>query len=98
MRERGGMADLGVRRAGWIHGLRETEVEDFDGAVGADFDIGGFEIAVDDSLFMSGFESLSDLPCDGQGLGDRYRPAGDGSREILTFDKFHHERNDRTGS
>ena len=48
----------------------EAEVKNLDHAVGADFDVRGFEITMNDALFMRGFEGLGDLARDGQGLGD----------------------------
>ena len=50
------------RRAGRVHRLGEAEVEDLHGAVGADLDVRGFEIAVDDPLLVGGLEGLGDLP------------------------------------
>ena len=56
-----------ARRAGRVHRLGEAEVEDLHGAVGADLDVRGFEIAVDDPLFVGGLEGLGDLPGDRAG-------------------------------
>ena len=70
MGQGGRVRDIRVRCAGRIHGLGEAEVENLDRAVGADLDVRGFEITMNDALFMRGFEDLGDLARDGQGLGD----------------------------
>ena len=49
------------RAAGRLHRLCQAEVEHLDGAVGADLDVGGLEVAVDDALLVRGFERLGDL-------------------------------------
>ena len=47
---------------------------------------------MNDALFVRGFQRLGDLTCDGESLGDRYRPAGDVRGQVLALDQFHHER------
>ena len=49
---------------------------------------------MDDPLLVRGFERLGDLPRDGQGFGERHGSASNALRQILTFDKFHHEGGD----
>ena len=44
-----------------VHRFRQPEVEHFDGAVGADLDVRGLQIAMDDPLLVCGFERLGDL-------------------------------------
>ena len=61
---------LGAQRLG------EAEVEHLDGAVVADLDVGGLEVAMDDALLVRGLERLGDLAGDGQRLGQRDRAAG----------------------
>ena len=90
-RERGRVGDVDPRGAGWVHGFRETEVEHLDGAVGSHLDVRGLQIAVDDPLLVRGFERLCDLLRDGQGFVERHGPARDALRQIVTFNKFHHE-------
>src|SRR6185503_11465266 len=48
----------------------ETEVEHFHRAVRADFDIRGFQIAVDDALLVRGLQGVGDLFRDGKGVGE----------------------------
>ena len=76
--------------------LRQTEVEHLHGAVGADLDVGGLQIAMDDALLVRGFERLGDLAGDGQGvgkIGDR-DPRAMMRGQILALDQLHHERRD----
>ena len=56
--------------AGWLHRLREAEVEYLHRAIRPHLDVGGFEIAMDDPLLVRGFEGFGDLPCDRQRLID----------------------------
>lgn len=46
-------------------GFSESEIEDFDEAIGGDFDVGGFEVAVGDAFIVGGFEGFGDLTCNG---------------------------------
>ncbi len=71
--------------------LGKPEVEHLDRAVGAELDVGGFEIAVDDARLVRCLERLGDLEGDGRGLFDRNRSALDALGEILAFDQFHHQ-------
>lgn len=57
--------------AAFVDGLRETEVEDLDLAVGREADIGGLEIAVDHAGFVRGFEAGGDLAADFERLVKR---------------------------
>ena len=45
-------------------------------AVGADLDVRGFQVAVDDALLVRGLEGVGDLPGDGQGVGERNSARG----------------------
>ena len=56
-----------------FHRLRETEVQHLHHAVGADLDVRGLQIAVDDPLFVGRFESVGDS-CDRQRLLDGITP------------------------
>ena len=51
--------------------LGEAKVEHLDDALGRDLDVGGLQIAMDDALFVRGFERLGDLARDGQRLAER---------------------------
>ena len=86
--QRGG---VGVRCAGRGHGLGEAEVEDLDRAVGADLDVRGLEITMNDALLMRGFQRFRDLSRDGQDLGDGNGSARDVSGEVFALDEFHDE-------
>ncbi len=66
----------GVRRR-VADNLRETKIEHFHAAAGSDLDVGGFEIAVDDALFVRGFEGCGDLSGDAQRLIERQRAFGE---------------------
>ena len=44
-----------------VHRLREAEVEHLHRAVGADLDVGGLEVAVDDPLLVRRLERLGHL-------------------------------------
>ena len=55
----------------------ETEVEHLDHAIGRDLDVGGFEIAMDDSCPVGGVEGVGDLLRDGQCLREWQRPPAD---------------------
>ena len=44
-----------------LGGFGEAEVEDLDGAVGRDLDVGGLEVAVDDALLVRRFQPVGDL-------------------------------------
>ena len=52
-------------------GLRETEVQHLDHPIARDLDVGGLEIAMDDSGGMGGVECVGDLLCDGQRVRER---------------------------
>jgi hypothetical protein len=64
----------------------EAEIEELHHAFGGDFDVGGFEVAVDDSLFVGGFEGRGDLArVSNRGL-DGQRPF-----QIAALDHLHHD-------
>jgi hypothetical protein len=55
-------------RGDWISNLRQSKVQHFHHALGCDLHVGRFQIPVGDSLFVRGFERLSNLPRNGQRL------------------------------
>ena len=55
-------------------------------------DVGGFQIAMDDPLFVCGLERLGDLACDGQRLGHSHLTVLQALGERRTFDQFEHQR------
>ena len=81
-------------RARWLHRLREPEVQHLHGAVGADLDVRGFQIAMNDPLLVCGLERVRDLLRDRQRLVERNRAACDALRQVVALDEFHHERGD----
>ena len=72
--------------------LRESEVEHLDAAVGADLDVGGLEIAMDDALIVRGLERFSDLPRHRDRLVDGQRAVRQSRREFLALDQLHGDR------
>ncbi len=96
-----------VRAAGLGPTLCQPEIEDFDDAIGGELDVGRFQVAVDDTFFVSGIETVRDLACDRQRFRDRKavaRPAHRSRqtvRERFTFDELEdesaHARTWRTG-
>jgi hypothetical protein len=73
---------------GLIDPLRQAEIEDLDGSVGADLDVRGLEIAMDDATLVRRIERVRDLRRDRQCFIDRNRTARQPLCEILAVDKF----------
>ena len=80
----------------WLYRLGKPKVQHFHRAVGADFDIRGFQIAVNDPLLVRRFEGVGDLLGDGQRLVEGNRASRNALRQILALDEFHHEGVDVT--
>ena len=78
--------------AGAGHRLRQPEIQHLHRAVTPHLDIRGLEIAMDDPLFVRGFERLGDLLRDRQRLVDRNNSLSDAVREGRPLDQFHHQR------
>ena len=55
-------------------------------SLGRDFDVGGLEVAVDDTLLVCRFQSCGDLAGVIEGRFDR-----DGPSEVNAFHQFHHD-------
>ena len=72
--------------------LRQSEVEHLHHAVVANFDIGWFQIAMDDPLLMRRFQRLSDLFGNGQCLINRDRPLLDAISQRRPFDQLEDQR------
>ena len=64
--------------------LRQPEIQHLDRSVGADLDVRGFQIAVNDALLVRGFERLGDLSGDRQRFVDGNRTACDPLRQVVT--------------
>ena len=77
--------------------LGQTEIEDLDFAVAGEFDVGRFQIAVNDALFVRGFERVGDLAGDGESLVNRNGSRRDTFGERGPVDEFHHQRSDTAG-
>ena len=72
--------------------LRQPEVEHLHRAIGPDFDVRGFQIAMDDPLLVRRRQRLGDLLRDWQRLVERNRSARDAVSEVFALDELHHER------
>jgi hypothetical protein len=77
---------LGTQRLG------EAEVQHFDRAVGAELDVRGLQVAMDDPGLVRRLEGVHELPGDGERFVEREGTAGDHHRQILAVDEFHHQR------
>jgi hypothetical protein len=75
-----------------IERLGQTEVENLDRAVGADLDVGGLQIPVDDPVLVRGLERLGDLPRRRQRLVHRQGTLAETVGERGPFDQLHDER------
>lgn len=73
---------------------RETEVEHFDHAGRSDLDVGGLEIAVNDTLVVGGSEGISNLACRVYGLALREWPESQTVGERFSVDEFENECTD----
>jgi hypothetical protein len=51
--------------------LRQTEVQHLDRPVGSDLDVGGFQVAMHDPMFVRGLQSVGNLSSDRQSLFER---------------------------
>jgi hypothetical protein len=68
---------VGTIVVGVFDQLGQPEIEHLHGAVVANLDVGGLEIAMDDPLLVRSLERLGDLPGDGQRLIDGNRAVGE---------------------
>ena len=82
-----------ISRAGTrIERLRQSEVQHLHRAIRSHLDIRGFQIAMDDAVFMRGFERVRDLARDRQRLVERNGTLRDAIGERGTLDQFQHQR------
>ena len=72
--------------------LRQAEVENLHRAIRCDLDVGGLQIAMDDSFLVRGLDGLRDLHRNGHGLVDGDRASRDPLGERLAFDELHHQK------
>lgn len=82
-------------RAGRVECFRETEIEHFDVAVGANLDIRRLQIAMNDSVIVCRFEGLRDLGRDPNRFRERNGATADAIGERRTLDQLHHKRGHR---
>ena len=80
-----------ARELGGLH-LRQSEIEHLHGAVLAHLDVRGLQIAMDDALFVRGFEGFGDLPRNEQRLVDGNGPTRDAIGQRRAVDELHDER------
>ena len=74
------------------HCLGQTKVEDFDRSILSNHHIGGFKIAMDDALLMSGFECFRDLLGDIERIFNSNRALLQVTPERYTLDILHHKK------
>jgi len=72
-------------RARLLYQLRQTEIEDLDAAVFSDENVLGFQVAVDDSLFVRGRQSVRDLDSVVDGLALRQSAAIERGAQAFAF-------------
>ena len=66
----------------------QSKVEYLHFAIGCDFDVPRFQVAVDDAPFVSGFQGFRNLKGEFQGLFNRNRTALQLVGECIAFDEF----------
>jgi hypothetical protein len=74
-----------------LEGLRQAEVEHSDLALAVHFDVGRLEVAVDDSLGVSGLQRLCDATRDCQRFLERHCTPGDPLSQGLAVHQLHHQ-------
>ncbi len=88
-----GDVDMFGDRAGrGFHRFRQPEVEHLHRAVTSHLDVRGLQIAMNDPLFVRGFQGVRDLLRDRQASSIGICALRDPLREIVTLNEFHHER------
>ena len=71
------------------HGLGQSEVEDFHGAVARQHHVAGFQIPMNHASFMRRLQRVTDLLRDCQCFINRNRPLLDARLQRLAFDQLH---------
>src|SRR5207237_367637 len=74
-----------------IGGFGEAEIENLDDTLGRDLDVGGFQVAVDDALFVGGFQGFGNLAGYAESFVERDGAGGDALVEGLAGNEFHHQ-------
>ncbi len=72
--------------------LRQAEVQNLDGAIGGDLDIGRLQIAVNHTFLMRSFERCGDVTGDRERRRDRRACLSKPLGQRLAFDQLQHER------
>jgi hypothetical protein len=83
---------LDVCASAGSNAFANPKIEHFDDAVVANLDMGRLQVAMDDTLFVSGFDRVCHLSRNRQGVVYRERILRDPVRERRPFDEFHDER------
>ncbi len=92
-----GECDTSRRLEDRFHGLRQTEVQHLDRAVGPHLDVRGFQVAMDDSQPVRRFESLCDLSGNRQCFIERNGATRDALRQVFARHELHGEGMDAAG-
>jgi hypothetical protein len=71
--------------------LCQAEVQHLHGAVGPDFDIARFEVAMNDALLVRGLERVGNLSGDGQGFVQGQRTLAEPLSQSRSLHQFHHQ-------
>ena len=84
-----GRAGLGELAA--LADLRQTEVHHLDLALGGQHQVGALDIAVDDALFVRGFQALCRLSGEVERLLQRQRALAELFLDAVAFDELHRD-------
>src|SRR5262249_13989313 len=71
--------------------FRQTEIENLDRAIRADFDVRRLQIAVDDALRVRAFKSVANLPHDRNNFVQRQGTPREPLRQVFAVNEFHGE-------
>ena len=82
-----------IGSAGLVQGMqfRQTEIQDFGGAIGRNHQVVGLQIAMNDADFMCLGERVGNLCRDRDGLAKWYRPRGEQLTHRLAANQFHRD-------
>jgi hypothetical protein len=89
-----GACDTTACAAERLQGLRQSKIEHLHGAVVAQLDVRGLEIAMDDALLVSRLQRLGDLTGDRKRLIERHGRASDVLGQRLPVNELHDQRRD----
>jgi hypothetical protein len=80
-----------------MEGLRQSEVQHLDLAVGRDVDVGGLQVPMHDTLLMRGFQRFGDLGAAAQRFSDLQRSGSQPAREGFAGNQLQHQVADTAG-